>query len=116
MAHYLVTARADGDLAELRSRLERGEIRVMRPFGTALDTALHGARLQSDGSVIWEEQDYCDPPLAMERSAVLDRYFRDIATERVAAGEGWSRIAHLPSLWRDDPGRDRHNATARSDA
>lgn len=101
MAHYLVTARATGDLAELKARLDSGEIRAMRPFGSALDTSLRGARKHDDGSVVWEEQDYCTPPLAMERAAVLDSYFSDIATERLAAGEGWSRIEQLPSLWRD---------------
>ncbi len=42
------------------------------------------------------------PPLAMERAAVLDHYFEDLRLERVSAGEGWRRIAGLPSLW-DQP-------------
>lgn len=102
MAHYLVTARATGDLAELRARLDRGEIRSMRPFGRSLHAPLTGARLDDD-RVVWEELDYRTPPLAMERAAALDRYFVDIATETVREGEGWRRIDHLPSLWSAEP-------------
>jgi hypothetical protein len=101
MAYYLVTARATGDLTELRARLDRGEIRTLRPFGRALHASLSGARLEGD-RVVWEELDHCTPPLAMERAAVLDRYFADIATEAVREGEGWARIDHLPPLWTRD--------------
>jgi hypothetical protein len=27
---------------------------------------------------MWIEEDYCSPPLAMERKVVLDRYFDDV--------------------------------------
>ena len=99
MAYYLVRARAKGDLQQLKRHLDDGEIRVMRPFGTALDESLKGARLEADGRWVWEEQDYCVPPLAMERAAVLDRYFEEIEVEVVAKGQGWSRIAALPGAW-----------------
>lgn len=104
MAHYLVHAHPDPDaLTHLRSRLERGEIRALRPFGRALEHSLRGARKLPDGRAVWEEEDYCSPPLAMERAAVLDACFRGIEVERVEAGAGWQRIAALPSLWGDDP-------------
>ncbi|MFN3928754.1 MAG: hypothetical protein ACK4OK_03870 [Thermoflexus sp.] len=48
---------------------------------------------------MWEEEDYCSPPLAMERAAVLDHYFEDLRVERVPAGKGWRQIAGLPALW-----------------
>lgn len=100
MAYYLVTSTAKPDtLGRLRSRLDSGEIRAMRPFGRALDESLRGARLRADGRVVWEENDYCTPPLAMERAAVLDHHFDDIAVETVERGEGWARIEALPSLW-----------------
>lgn len=100
MAHYLVTARAISDrLPELRARLDAGEIAPLRPFGAALDAALKGARRRPDGMVVWEEEDYCQPPLAMERAAVLDHHFADLAVESVIRGQGWQRIDHLPSLW-----------------
>jgi hypothetical protein len=100
MAHYLVTAQAvAARLPELRARLDAGEIAPMRPFGTALDASLRGARRDSAGLAVWEEEDYCRPPLAMERAAVLDRYFTKLAVEPVAKGEGWRRIDALPSLW-----------------
>ena len=67
-------------------------------FGKALTRSLNEARTQPDGIAIWEEEDYCSPPLAEERAAVLDRYFDEISVEQVAAGEGWKRIEALPML------------------
>jgi len=101
MAYYLVRARLKPELApELRARLDRGAFRPLRPFGRALTHALVTARRDpATGEAVWEEEDYCSPPLAMERAAVLDRYFDDLRTERVREGEGWRRIAALPSLW-----------------
>ncbi|MDJ0754149.1 MAG: hypothetical protein QNJ45_11560 [Ardenticatenaceae bacterium] len=100
MAHYLVKAQPVPDkLEELRQRLERGEIFPMRPFGSALDYSLKNARQAEDGWIVWEEEDYCRPPLAMERAAVLDDYFTNLTVEKVAEGEGWSQIQALPPLW-----------------
>lgn len=101
MAYYLVRARLKSALAEeLRTRLDREEFRAMRPFGEALTYALEHARLDPQtGEAVWEEEDYCSPPLAMERAAVLDRYFNDLRVEPVREGEGWQWIAELPSLW-----------------
>lgn len=108
MAYYLVRAKAKGDQAELKRRLDAGEIRVMRPFGTALDDSPKGARLEPDGTWVWEEQDYCVPPLAMGRAAVLDTYFEGIVAlsrgasrvvETVQKGQGWKRLERLPSAW-----------------
>jgi|UniRef100_A0A7C1JXY0 hypothetical protein len=101
MAYYLVRAALKADLVEeLRSRLERQEFRSMRPFGAALTKGLVGARLDLEsGEAVWEEEDYCSPPLAMERAAVLDRYFDNLRVEQVSEGEGWRRIHDLPSLW-----------------
>jgi hypothetical protein len=101
MAHYLVRARLKNDLAEeLRSRLESGEIRSMRPFGTSLHRGLTEARLDPEtGETVWEEEDYCSPPLAQEREAVLDRYFEGLSVEAVQEDEGWSRIKDFPGIW-----------------
>jgi hypothetical protein len=99
MAYYLVQAKPSGRLDELASRLEQGEIRSMRPFGKALEHSLRHARVRPDGFAVWEEEDYCSPPLAQERKAVLDRYFTDLSVERVDEGEGWRRIEALPGLW-----------------
>jgi hypothetical protein len=100
MAYYLVQAKPVEDLmSELRQRLDSGEIRVMRPFGQALQYSLDNARLQDDGRVIWEEEDYCVPPLAQERAAILDTYFKDLNTKRVEQTEGWKQIESLPHLW-----------------
>ena len=102
MAYYLVKAKYDKDLLdELRSRLNSGEINKMRPFGTALQYGLDNARLdpQGEGWTVWEEEDYCSPPLAQERAAVLDTYFTSLSVEKVSQGKGWERIESLPRLW-----------------
>ncbi len=100
MAHYLVRAKAHEDLLEeLKGRLESGEVRQMQPFGTALDYSLKNARRAANGMAIWEEEDYCRPPLAQERAAVLDTYFTDLSVESVQMGKGWKQIEALPRLW-----------------
>ncbi|HLA08120.1 MAG TPA: hypothetical protein VJ022_11780 [Anaerolineales bacterium] len=102
MAYYLVQAKIQQKLiSELRSRLDSGEINAMRPFGTALQYSLDHARLdpKGEGWMVWEEEDYCVPPLAQERAAVLDTYFTDLEVEKVQKGLGWAQIESLPRLW-----------------
>ena len=101
MAYYLVKAKFHKDLlTELRSRLDSGEIEGMQPFGRALQYSLTNARLDSQGWAVWEEEDYCNPPLAQERAAVLDTYFTDLSVERMQEGEGWAQIESLPDFWK----------------
>lgn len=101
MAHYLVRARARPDkLGALAARLAADAFLHLEPFGRALTRGLRGARVDGD-RVVWEEEDYCAPPLKEERAAALDDYFDDIAVERVAEGEGWGRIAALPHLFEE---------------
>jgi len=100
MAYYLVKAKFHQNLLkELRSRLDSGEIKEMRPFGSALQFSLENARVDQPGWAVWEEEDYCRPPLAQERAAVLDTYFTDLSVEKVERGDGWSRIESLSGLW-----------------
>lgn len=100
MAYYLVSAKpAQEKMAELRMRLDSGEVSKMRPFGESLHYSLENARLQENGTAIWEEEDYCRPPLAQERAAVLDDYFSGIKVESVNDGDGWERISELPDMF-----------------
>lgn len=103
MTHYLVRANPNPErLDELRERLDHEEFKNVRPFGRALTTSLENARYDPETSeAVWEEEDYCSPPLAMERDAVLNDYFENIAVEQVNEDEGWERIDALPSLWRE---------------
>ena len=102
MAYYLVKAKPiEERLPELRKRLDSGEIKRMRPFGTSLQFSLEDARVESAGWAVWEEEDYCSPPLDAERGAVLDTYFTDLSVEKVTEGKGWRRINHLARLWED---------------
>jgi len=107
MSYYLVKAKVQEDLlAELRARLDSGEINKMRPFGTALQYSLDHARLdpQGEGWLVWEEEDYCVPPLAQERAALLDAYFTGLNVEKVREGKGWEQIESLPRLWDEAKG------------
>jgi hypothetical protein len=100
LTQYLVKAKPiPSEMRELRRMLDSGEIKEMRPFGRALDFSLRMGKSQEDGYALWEEEDYCDPPLAEERKAVLDHFFLDISVEPVTRDRGWKRIASLPSMW-----------------
>lgn len=102
MSYYLVKAQVHENLLpELRQRLDSGEISKMRPFGKALQQGLDNARLDPQGEnwLVWEEEDYCVPPLAQERAAVLDTYFTGLSVETVEQGQGWKRIESLKRLW-----------------
>jgi hypothetical protein len=100
MAHYLVTARPlTARMDDLETRLSERAFLGLEPFGRALSSSLEGARRLPDGTAVWEEEDYCRPPLAEERAAVLDQYFEGISVELVERGRGWERIAGLPPLF-----------------
>jgi len=100
MAHYLVTASPRSQLMdELRDKLARNEFIPLRPFGRALSASLRRARRLPNGQATWEEEDYCQPPLAQERAAVLDQYFDELTVEPVVEGTGWELIEPLPALF-----------------
>ncbi|WP_435197225.1 hypothetical protein [Natronomonas sp. EA1] len=104
MAFYLVRATPTDELDDLAAWLETDEIDRMRPFGNALASSLRDARVDPEtGEAVWEEEDYCTPPLRQERAAVLDDYFTDIRVERVKEGEGWAEIESYPELFSPRP-------------
>ena len=102
MAYRFVRARPRVDrMPELRERLDDGDIARMEPFGPAMATSLTDARFDPEtGEAVWVEEDYCSPPLAMER-AVLEEYFDSVTVveKHVDEAAGWGRIEDLPSLW-----------------
>jgi hypothetical protein len=103
MTFYLVRAKPRRELLRsLHEELSSGKISRMRPFGQALQYSLENARVDTKDSdfALWIEEDYCSPPLAMERENVLDRYFNDITVERVESEEeAWNMINNKPRLW-----------------
>lgn len=100
MAYYLVRANPKSELlTELGEKLAQNAFINLRPFGRSITKGLTGARWEDETTVIWEEEDYCSPPLAMERAAVLDTYFDEITVEHVQEDEGWARIAELPRVF-----------------
>lgn len=99
MSHYLVKAKPIPEkMEELRTRIARGEIVKMVPFGRGLHNSLSDARWDGRGWALWEELDFCTPPLRIEREAVLDEYFESFKVEPVEQGEGWAQIRTLPRL------------------
>lgn len=100
MAFYLVAAvPKHGLMEELGERLAADAFLGLKPFGRVLTHSLRNARVRRDGVAVWEEEDYCSPPLAEERAAVLDAYFHDLRTETVGEGLGWKKIEPLPLLF-----------------
>jgi hypothetical protein len=101
MAYFLVTAKLKSDGKELADHLRKDDFINLEPFGRALTFGLKNARIRSDGYLVWEEEDYCTPPLKEEKEAVLDRFFTEINVEKVDKGEGWNKIKNLPHLFKD---------------
>jgi len=82
----MVRARPKDDLSGLKKELDSGEISRLRPFGITLQYGLNNAKIDREGGyALWIEEDYCTPPLAMERESVLDRYFDDITVQLIAS-------------------------------
>lgn len=102
MAIYLVRAKPKKErLESLQKEMDSGSIAKLRPFGEALHAGLKNARIDTENRdyALWVEEDYCSPPLAMERESVLDRYFSDIAVRPVGTEqEGWDSICDKPRL------------------
>jgi hypothetical protein len=65
--------------------LNSGEISRLRPFGKTLQYGFNAKIDPKDDYVLWIEEDYCTPPLAMERESVLDRYFEDITVQLITS-------------------------------
>lgn len=103
MAFYLVRAKPKKELIkDLYEELSSGKISRMRPFGDALQYSLENARIDTENRdyALWVEEDYCSPPLAMERESVLDRFFEDISVDRVESeDDAWNNIKAKPELW-----------------
>jgi hypothetical protein len=103
LAFYLVRAKPKKErLKTLKEELISGKISRLQPFGQALQYSLENARVDTENSdyAIWIEEDYCSPPLAMERESVLDRYFNDISVQRVQSEEkAWDSLIDKPRLW-----------------
>jgi hypothetical protein len=102
MAHYLVTAKPKTErLGELLANLRKRAYVSLRPFGKTMTHSLENARLRENGYAVWEEEDYCSPPLAQERAAALNEFFDELEVAPVKEGAGWEEIQQLPRLFPD---------------
>ena len=87
-------------MANLKQEMILGKISRLRPFVEELHHCLENARMFGEYAYRVEE-DYCSPPLDMERKSVLDRYFDNITVEQVESDEkGWDRIKNGPMFWK----------------
>ena len=81
---YKVTAKfIDSKAGEFYQKLTDGSIQDQKPDGPEMVNSMHRAYIQESGLMMWSELCYCDPPLAHERSTVLDNYFTEITTEAI---------------------------------
>ena len=111
MAYYLVVAKPKQDrLPDLLKNLQQKMYAPMRPFGRSLTYSLEHARLRDDGYAVWEEEDYCSPPLAQERAAALDEFFDELSVTPVELGAGWAEIEDLPPLFPELTTRSKSSA------
>lgn len=102
MAYYIVKAELkEGLFNKLESSLKDNAFINFKPFGRALTYSLRNAGVDENKEIVWEEEDYCMPPLAEERAAVLDKYFQILQIEKVEKGSGWEKIKTLPRLFPD---------------
>ena len=100
--HGILSGQSQIKKGNLQQELNSGKISKMRPFGRALQYSLENARIDTENPdyALWVEEDYCSPPLAMERESVLDQYFNDIDIQRVESEEEtWNKINDKPLLW-----------------
>ena len=101
MTFYLVKAKVKNLILELRQEMESGKIKTLVPYGNSVHYSLENAKRDDKEGVyaLWIE-DYCSPPLAMERESVLDRYFDDLIVEVVESEKaGWAKIKDKPNMW-----------------
>ena len=85
---YRVTASFREETAsDLRSELKDGSIAAQQPEGQEIVDSLRRAVRTAGGTIQWTECCYCDPPLAHERSTVLDRYIEEFETEAIGKHE-----------------------------
>jgi hypothetical protein len=102
MTFYLVKAKVKNNIFKLRQEIESGKIKKLVPYENSLHNSLKNAKKDDKDGVyaVWIEEDYCTPPLAMERKSVLDRYFIDIVIEIVESEEaGWAKIKDKTNIW-----------------
>jgi len=78
---YKVTAKfIDSKAGEFYQKLTDGSIQKQKPDGPYIVESIKRASIGKSGLIMWSELCYCDPPLAHERSTVLDHYFTEITT------------------------------------
>ena len=79
----MTTKFIDSKVREFYQKLTDGNIENQKPDGPEMVDSMHRASIGESGLIMWSELCYCDPPLAHERSTVLDNYFTEITTEPI---------------------------------
>jgi len=96
---YRITASFREETAsDLRSKLKEGSIGAQQPDGREIVESLYRAVRTAAGTIKWTERCYCNPPLAHERSTVLDHYFDQLHTEAITKHEEYEGRPFLQYL------------------
>lgn len=101
MALYLVRARPRKDLLENLRNWARVRYQGWNHLDKHFNMHLKmlGLIFKNTEFALWIEEDYCSPPLAMERENLLDLYFNDITVESIESEEeGWYMLHDKPRL------------------
>ena len=82
---YQVTAKLRVETAsELWRQLDSGAIAAQEPDGEEIVASLNRASVVSGTHVVqWSEMCFCNPPLAHERTTILNRYFDAFTTKPI---------------------------------
>jgi len=103
---YKVTAKfIDSKAGEFYQKLTDGSIQNQKPDGPEMVDSMHRASIEKSGLIMWSELCYCDPPLALERSTVLDNYFTEITIkpiddyEEYEGDSFWDYLDYRNRLW-----------------
>ena len=96
---YKVTARfKEESAAEFLRELRDGTIARQKPDGSEMVDSMDRAVVKESGEVEWSEMCYCSPPLAHERTTVLDRYFDDLSTEAIGSYQDYAGLPFMDYL------------------
>ena len=103
---YKVTAKFfDSKAKEFYQKLTDGSIQNQKPDGPEVVDSMHRATIGESGLIMWSELCYCNPPLAHERSTVLDNCFTEITTkpiddyEEYEGDSFWDYLDYRNRLW-----------------
>lgn len=102
MTHYVIWARPQKNLNDLRMRLTSAD--SGRTIDQDFRDSLLNARFDPDGWVAFETDVHLNTAFTQER-ALLEKYFTDFTTEKIDDTTLQRGLGYLPPLWHTETGR-----------